>query len=81
MVDGKYICLYRFNERDLGGTAYIPEKFIQDMKKRVVITGVGVVSPIGIGVDAYFKALKNGKMKKVIWLILVCPHRINLKLI
>ena len=31
------------------------------MKKRVVITGIGVVSPIGIGVEAYFDALKNGK--------------------
>ena len=31
------------------------------MGKRVVITGIGVVSPIGIGVDAYFEALKNGK--------------------
>lgn len=31
------------------------------MRKRVVITGVGVVSPIGIGKDAFWKSLKEGK--------------------
>jgi 3-oxoacyl-[acyl-carrier-protein] synthase II len=31
------------------------------MKKRVVITGMGVVSPIGIGVEAYWDSLKNGR--------------------
>lgn len=31
------------------------------MKKRVVITGMGVVSPIGIGNDAYAESLKTGK--------------------
>lgn len=31
------------------------------MKKRVVITGIGVVSPIGHGKDAFFNALKEGK--------------------
>lgn len=31
------------------------------MKKRVVITGLGVVSPIGHGKDAFFNALKEGK--------------------
>lgn len=31
------------------------------MKKRVVITGIGVVSPIGIGKEAYWDALKNGR--------------------
>lgn len=30
------------------------------MKKRIVITGIGIVSPIGIGIDAYAQALKNG---------------------
>jgi len=30
------------------------------MKKRIVITGLGIVSPIGIGIDAYTDALKNG---------------------
>jgi len=31
------------------------------MKKRVVITGLGVVSPIGIGKDAYADSLRNGR--------------------
>ena len=31
------------------------------MNKRVVITGIGVVSPIGIGREAYWEALKAGK--------------------
>ena len=31
------------------------------MKKRVVVTGIGVVSPIGIGKEEYWKALKEGK--------------------
>lgn len=31
------------------------------MKQRVVITGLGVVSPIGIGVEAFWDALKNGR--------------------
>ncbi len=31
------------------------------MKQRVVITGMGVVSPIGIGIEAYWDALKNGR--------------------
>ncbi|MFH1540615.1 MAG: beta-ketoacyl-ACP synthase II [Elusimicrobiota bacterium] len=31
------------------------------MYKKVVITGVGVVSPIGIGKDEYWKALMDGK--------------------
>ena len=30
-------------------------------KKRVVITGMGVVSPIGIGSQNFVKALKEGK--------------------
>lgn len=30
------------------------------MNKRVVITGLGVVSPIGIGKDAFWKALEDG---------------------
>ena len=31
------------------------------MSKRVVITGVGVISPIGIGKRAYWDALREGK--------------------
>src|SRR5438105_542591 len=31
------------------------------MKRRVVITGMGVVSPIGIGVEAYWDSLKKGR--------------------
>ena len=30
-------------------------------KKRVVITGMGVISPVGIGVDEFFTSLKDGK--------------------
>ena len=30
-------------------------------KKRVVITGLGVVSPVGTGVDKFWKALLEGK--------------------
>lgn len=30
-------------------------------KKRVVVTGLGVVSPIGIGKDSFFQSLKEGK--------------------
>jgi len=31
------------------------------VNKRVVITGIGVVSPIGIGKEEYVRALKEGK--------------------
>lgn len=31
------------------------------MKRRVVITGVGVVTPIGIGKEAFWDSLKNGR--------------------
>lgn len=31
------------------------------MKKRVVVTGIGAITPIGIGKDAYWQALKLGK--------------------
>ena len=30
-------------------------------KRRIVITGVGVISPIGIGKDSFFKSLKEGQ--------------------
>ena len=30
------------------------------MKKRVVITGLGIVSPNGIGLDSFTHAIKNG---------------------
>ena len=31
------------------------------MNTRVVITGMGVVAPNGVGVDAFLKAIQNGK--------------------
>ncbi|MFA7576578.1 MAG: beta-ketoacyl synthase N-terminal-like domain-containing protein, partial [Candidatus Muiribacteriota bacterium] len=31
------------------------------MERRVVVTGVGAVTPIGIGKEEFFKALKMGK--------------------
>ena len=31
------------------------------MKQRVVITGMGVVSPNGVGLDAFTQAIKNGE--------------------
>ena len=30
-------------------------------RRRVVVTGMGVVSPVGIGVDAFWNALLSGK--------------------
>ena len=30
-------------------------------KKRIVITGMGVVSPVGIGVEKFWKSLMEGK--------------------
>jgi 3-oxoacyl-[acyl-carrier-protein] synthase II len=32
-----------------------------EMKKRVVVTGMGVVTPIGIGLEAFWDSLKNGR--------------------
>ena len=34
---------------------------VNTLEKRVVITGVGVVSPVGIGKDAFWDALLSGK--------------------
>ena len=31
------------------------------MKKRVVVTGIGVISPVGIGIEAFWQSLINGK--------------------
>ena len=31
------------------------------MKKRVVITGIGAITPIGIGKDEFWNALSSGK--------------------
>ena len=31
------------------------------MKRRVVITGMGVVTPVGIGNEAFWDSLKNGR--------------------
>ena len=33
-------------------------------RRRVVITGLGVIAPNGIGKDAFWKALKEGKSRK-----------------
>src|SRR5260221_13363410 len=32
-----------------------------EMTKRVVVTGMGVVTPIGIGLEAFWDSLKNGR--------------------
>ncbi|MFN0198231.1 MAG: beta-ketoacyl-[acyl-carrier-protein] synthase family protein [Planctomycetaceae bacterium] len=34
---------------------------VQEAKRRVVITGMGIVSPIGIGIDSFWNNLSNGK--------------------
>jgi len=34
---------------------------VRNYHKRVVITGVGPVTPVGIGKDAYWESLINGK--------------------
>lgn len=31
------------------------------MSRRVVITGMGVVSPVGVGLNTYWESLKNGQ--------------------
>lgn len=31
------------------------------LKKRVVVTGIGVISPVGIGIEAFWQSLINGK--------------------
>ena len=47
-------------------------------KKRVVITGIGVVAPNGVGVDAYEAALREGPSgpqsceMSQIWQIYLC---------
>jgi 3-oxoacyl-[acyl-carrier-protein] synthase II len=39
----------------------IPGKIERPMRKKIVITGIGVVTPIGIGKEAFQQALKEGK--------------------
>ncbi|MGD0154318.1 MAG: beta-ketoacyl synthase N-terminal-like domain-containing protein, partial [Thermacetogeniaceae bacterium] len=34
---------------------------LDEKKKRVVITGLGVISPVGIGHEAFWKALLQGQ--------------------
>jgi 3-oxoacyl-[acyl-carrier-protein] synthase II len=34
---------------------------MNDKKRRVVITGVGVIAPNGIGKQAFWEAIKTGK--------------------
>lgn len=36
-------------------------KYKKNSTERVVITGIGVISPNGIGIDKFWKAIKNGK--------------------
>ncbi len=43
-----------------GGKTFIRGK-IKMNKKRVVITGMGVVTPVGIGVETYWKNLVDGQ--------------------
>jgi 3-oxoacyl-[acyl-carrier-protein] synthase II len=31
------------------------------MREKIVITGLGIVSPIGIGKDDFYRSLKEGK--------------------
>jgi len=33
----------------------------QDRERRVVVTGLGVVSPVGIGVDKFWNAMMEGR--------------------
>ena len=38
------------------------------MKRRVVVTGLGVVTPIGNNVEEFWDGIKNNKMEaKVLW--------------
>lgn len=56
--------MYRNFSRD-GNLGYIKSfkvnfEIILNLKKRVVITGLGIVAPNGIGLDAFTHAIKNG---------------------
>lgn len=33
---------------------------MKNLGKRVVVTGIGVISPIGIGIDNFWRGLENG---------------------
>ena len=44
-----------------GRAVRICREVLQRMKRRVVITGIGVVSPVGIGVEAFWSSLLAGK--------------------
>jgi len=35
------------------------------MKKRVVVTGMGIISPLGIGVEENWSAIINGNLELV----------------
>jgi len=55
---GEEFLSFSFIKEPPKGSATKEESIV---KKRVVVTGVGVVSPIGIGKDAFWKALLSGK--------------------
>lgn len=43
-----------------GATTYVPSAKTSG-KRRVVITGLGVITPVGVGADQFWKGLKKGK--------------------
>ena len=45
-----------------GGLSHLYYRGLQELdNKRVVVTGLGIVSPLGIGVDENWEAVKNGR--------------------
>ena len=39
----------------------VKEEIVENSKKRVVVTGVGPITPVGFGKEAYWKSLVQGK--------------------
>ena len=46
-------------------------------KRRVVITGMGVVSPIGIGLQDYWQGLIKGETELILLLISILQNSIQ----